>query len=364
MSNPSANPTLYGRPKPKNSIPSNLSSTSALALSSELARLASSGKPQGRKRPAPSSKDDIFRKPSNKGVSTRAAKDIADGTSKKTTSKDIGYLDDAQLQRSRKMMEEKTRLYNAMKRGDYVPPTKKFKAGWAGAEEDRAGALIDFDRKWAEREANKETSDAETSSDDELSVRSDDEEMVEYEDEFGRTRKQTKREQRRLQREDMRTRVMAAAYDSDSEDVRKRKVNYNRLIYDDTIQSGAFDHAEFERRGKELEEEARNADQDTHYDATKEVRTKGVAFYQFSQDAETRKKEMDALKVERENTEKVKGKRLADKEERRKEVERRREELKNRRQGKQGEKWLQNFLEEQPELLAKSAPAQKPENVD
>ncbi|KAF3158681.1 hypothetical protein TWF751_001329 [Orbilia oligospora] len=364
MSNPAANPELYGRPKPKNSIPSNLSSTSALALSSELARLTSSGKTQGRKRPATSSKDDIFHKGSNKGVSSRAAKDIADGTTRKTTSKDIGYLDDAQLQRSRKMMEEKTRLYNAMKRGDYVPPTKKLKGGWAGAEEDRAGSLIDFDRKWAEREANKEDEDAETSSDDDLSVRSDDEEMVEYEDEFGRTRKQTKREQRMLQREDTRARVMARGYDSDSEDVRKRKVDHSRLIYDDTIQTGAFDHEEFERRGRELEEEARNTARDTHYDATKEVRTKGVAFYQFSQDAETRQKEMDALKVERENTQKAKEKRLADKEERRKEVERRREELKNRRQGKQGEKWLQNFLEEQPELLSKVASAQKSERDD
>ncbi|KAF3924956.1 hypothetical protein ABW21_db0209644 [Orbilia brochopaga] len=356
-----SNPELYGRPKPKNSIPSNLSATSAVTLSSELARLAASGKSQGRKRPAASSKDDIFRKGSNKGVSSRAAKDIADGASRKTTSKDIGYLDDAQLQQARKKMEEKTRLYNAMKRGDYVPPAKKRKSGWTGAEEDRAGSLIDFDRKWAEREADRDD-DAETSSDDELSVRSDDEEMVEYEDEFGRTRTQTKREMRRLQREDTRTQTMALAYDSD-DDVRRRKVDASRLIYGDTIQTAAFSQDELDRRKKEIEESERDQ-QDTHYDATKEVRTKGVGFYQFSQDSEARKKEMEALAAERDKTEKERQAKESRKEERRKEVERRREELKKRRQGKQGERWLNAFLEETPELLSNTADEAKATQAD
>ncbi|KAF3938316.1 hypothetical protein ABW19_dt0208963 [Dactylella cylindrospora] len=351
MPNPAANRELYGRPKAKNSIPANLSSTSAVALSSELARLAASGTTQGRKRPAKSSKDDLFHKGSNKGVSSRAAKDVADGgSSRKTTSKDIGYLDDAEIQRARKKMEEKTRLYNAMKRGDYVPPAKKLKGGWQGADDDRAGSLIDFDRKWAEREADG-GSDGETSSDDEVSIRSDDEETVDHEDEFGRTRRITKRELRKLQRDEARADVMATAYDSD-EDARKRKVDTSRLIYEDTIQTAAFDQDQFERRKKELEER-RQEQEDTHYDATKEVRTKGVAFYQFSQDTEARKKEMEALKAEREKTEKERRAKELKKEERRKEVERRREELKRRRQGKEGEKWLQNFLDETPGLLEK-----------
>ncbi|KAK6341145.1 hypothetical protein TWF696_008232 [Orbilia brochopaga] len=348
-----SNLELYGR-KPKNSIPANLSATSAVTLSSELARLAASGKTQGRKRPAASSKDDIFKKGSNKGVSSRAAKDIADGTTRKTTSKDIGYLDDAQLQQARKKMEEKTRLYNAMKRGDYVPPAKKLKGGWTGAQEDRAGSLIDFDRKWAEREADRDD-DAETSSDDELSVRSDDEEMVEYEDEFGRTRKQTKREMRKLQREEARAQTMALAYDSD-DDARRRKVDPSRLIYGDMIQTAAFSQDELDRRKKEIEEAERDT-QDAHYDATKEVRTKGVGFYQFSQDSEARKKEMEALAAERDKTEKERQAKESRKEERKKEVERRREELKKRRQGKQGERWLNAFLEETPELLS-LAPAE------
>ncbi|KAF3906494.1 hypothetical protein ABW20_dc0106744 [Dactylellina cionopaga] len=363
MSNPAANPQLYGRSKPKNTIPSGLSATSAVALSSELARLASSGKTHGRKRPATSSKDDIFRKGSNKGVSSRAAKDDMDNSNRKTTSRDIGYLDDNELQRARKKMEEKTRLYNAMKRGDYVPPAKKIKGGWNGAQDDRAGSLIDFDRKWAERDTKRDDDDdAETSSDDELSVRSDDEEMEEYEDEFGRTRKLTKREIRKMQREDSRAQIMSTAYDSE-EDARKRKVDPSRLIYGDIIQTAAFNQDESERRKRQMEQEDRDA-QDTHYDATKEVRTKGVGFYQFSQDSDARKKEMEALVAERDKTEKGREEKEARKEERRKEVERRREELKKRRQGKEGERWLQNFLGETPELLAKATSEEKIERAD
>lgn len=362
MSMPETNLKLCGTPKAKTSIPNNLSSSSALALSSELARLVADGSTQSRKRPAQSSKSDLFGKGSkNKGVSQRAAKDIADGISaRKTTSKDIGYLDDAQLERARKKMEEKTRLYNAMKRGDYVPPTKKLKGGWAGAEEERAGALIDFDRKWAERKSERDRgSDSEEGSssdeDDRLSDRSDDEEMVDHEDEFGRTKKMTKRELRKLEREEGRGRRIdgAGGYDSDEEDVRKRRIDPTKVIYGDVIQTAAFDRDAFEMRQKQREEEERE-EQNVHYDATKEVRTKGVGFYQFSQDNDARKKEMDALADMREKTLRERKEKENKKEERRKEVERRREELKRRRQGKEGERWLQNFLDETPNLFEKT----------
>jgi hypothetical protein len=42
-----------------------------------------------------------------------------------------------------------------------------------------------------------------------------------------------------------------------------------------------------------------------HYDASKEVRTKGAGFYQFSADEETRRKQMEELKAAREETEKT-----------------------------------------------------------
>src|SRR5438067_678862 len=126
MSNPAANPDLYGRPRPKSIITNGLSSASSIALSTELARLTAESSKATRKRPSSASSgktDDLFRKGPNRGVSKRAARDrLHENGDKKTTSEDIGYAEDAELQRARKIMEEKTRLYNAMKRGDYIPP--------------------------------------------------------------------------------------------------------------------------------------------------------------------------------------------------------------------------------------------------
>ena len=44
---------------------------------------------------------------------------------------------------------------------------------------------------------------------------------------------------------------------------------------------------------------------ETHYDAAKEVRAKGAAFYQFSADEETRKLQMEELQSAREETKKT-----------------------------------------------------------
>jgi len=43
----------------------------------------------------------------------------------------------------------------------------------------------------------------------------------------------------------------------------------------------------------------------SHYDASKEVRAKGAAFYQFSGDEEARKKQMEELKAARDETKKT-----------------------------------------------------------
>lgn len=57
-------------------------------------------------------------------------------------------------------------------------------------------------------------------------------------------------------------------------------------------------------RVKAVEEELIEAQKrpDTHYDAAKEVRAKGAAFYQFSADEETRKQQMEELRSAREET--------------------------------------------------------------
>lgn len=60
-------------------------------------------------------------------------------------------------------------------------------------------------------------------------------------------------------------------------------------------------------RVKAVEEELIEAQKrpDTHYDAAKEVRAKGAAFYQFSADEETRKQQMEELRSAREGTKKT-----------------------------------------------------------
>jgi hypothetical protein len=61
--------------------------------------------------------------------------------------------------------------------------------------------------------------------------------------------------------------------------------------------------------GRVAEVERKFADENNplniHYDASKEVRTKGAGFYQFSADEETRRKQMEELKVTREETERT-----------------------------------------------------------
>lgn len=42
-----------------------------------------------------------------------------------------------------------------------------------------------------------------------------------------------------------------------------------------------------------------------HYDVTAEVRAKGAGFYQFSADEETRQRQMEELKLAREETERM-----------------------------------------------------------
>ena len=91
-------------------------------------------------------------------------------------------------------MEEKARLYTAMKRGDYVRTDGRDERG-----------LIDFDRKWAEQAGHE---DDVTSSDSDNEGSDGDQEVVEYLDEFGRTRKGAKAD---AVREERRQRIRANA---------------------------------------------------------------------------------------------------------------------------------------------------------
>ena len=229
-------------------------------------------------------------------------------------------------------MEEKARLYASMKRGDYVPPSN----GGANKEEN---VLVDFDRKWAEdqeagREANYETSSDEGSD-------SEEEEIVEYEDEFGRQRRGTRAEAAREQR-----RRKAQEYAKEElSNFSARPDRPDNLIVGDTIQSAAFNPDA--PIATQMENLARKRDrsmtppEEVHYDASKEVRSKGVGFYAFSRDSEGRKKEMEALEREREDTERGRREREERKEKRRREVEERKKIIEKKR----GERLAERFLD-------------------
>ncbi|GJN90053.1 hypothetical protein Rhopal_003051-T1 [Rhodotorula paludigena] len=80
----------------------------------------------------------------------------------------------------------------------------------------------------------------------------------------------------------------------------------------------------------------------SHYDSTQENRTRGAGFYQFSADEEERRKQMEALKGEREETERrrrerdekgdeVRREREREKDERKRRIEEKRREVEERR---------------------------------
>ncbi|KAI9832922.1 MAG: hypothetical protein M1819_003952 [Sarea resinae] len=333
MSNGSS---LYGIARPNKSKAKEISSSTTLAFTSQLSSLLSSSKTSstasaGRPRPS-HGKSSIFTA-HNKGLKRRTAKDLEDETGEPGRSpkrRDLGAVDDAQLHRSKRKMEEKARLYAAMKRGDYVPP-----AGDDGLDER---SLVDFDRKWAENEARGQGNELDTSSDEDPQS---DEELVEFEDEFGRQRQGTKAE---AAREERRRKAQAA---DEPDRFSARPSQPSRLIYGDTVQAAAFNPDE--STAAKMETLARNRDReptppdDVHYDASAEVRSKGVGFYGFSKDKEARRREMEALEKERVDTEKGRLEKEERRDRKRKEIEERRRLIRERRGKAQAEKFLEGL---------------------
>ncbi len=282
--------SLYGAPRPTSGlqrakeIPSSTSLAFSSQLSSLLAQSSSSQSTTGRARSS-KTKDDIF-KTHNKNSKKRALADISSSDGARGHRQDIGGVDAADLHRAKRKMEEKARLYASMKRGDYVPTGKASN----NAEEH---SLVDFDRKWAE-DVEAGRNDADTSSDDGEND-SEAESPVDYEDEFGRQRRGTKAERDR----EIRRRNATTYTESQLESFAARPAAPSNIIRGDTIQAAAFnpDYTISEQ----MDELARKRDKsltpppETHYDASKEIRSKGVGFYAFSQDERERKREMDDL---------------------------------------------------------------------
>lgn len=229
-------------------------------------------------------------------------------------------------------MEEKARIYAAMKRGDYV------------AGDNEPEQLIDFDRKWAENEARGKGNELDTSSDDGGdSEDGGEEELVEYQDQYGRMRTGTKADAERMSRKKRNALLGAEELDRLS----ARPAQPTELIYGDTVQTSAFNPDDITT--EKMEEIAAKRDRSMtppdakHYEADKEIRSKGVGFFAFSKDEGIREKEMEALERERRETERIRGQREERKEERKREVEKRRKEIAERRAGKKAEAFLERL---------------------
>lgn len=222
-------------------------------------------------------------------------------------------------------MEEKARLYAAMKRGDVEDMDERY--------------AVDFDRKWAEGKEEDEEQDDEEDRDD------GPEEQVEYTDEFGRTRTGTAGEAARAER-------LKRAGPGGVEDDRftARPTAPSNMIYGDTIQHQAFnpdepDLAKMEALAKKRDKSL-TPPPETHFDANWEIRTKGTGFFQFSEDPEERKRQMENLEKERAETEKRRTQRSAKVDERKRLIEERRRELAQRRGKRKADQFLEQLGEE------------------
>lgn len=218
-------------------------------------------------------------------------------------------------------MGEKARKYAALKRGDYL------------SADNEGETLIDFDRKWTEN-GEKDFSVSDSESDDGSG------EIVDYEDEYGRARRGPRAEAERMERR-KRNRVLGA---EELDRMSARPAIPGKLIYGDTVQVAAFD-PEAPVAAK-MEELAAKRDRSVtppemkHYEADKEFRIKGVGFYSFSKDEETREREMEALERERVETERVRREREGRKEERKRVIEQRKRAIGSKRAKKQADSFL------------------------
>lgn len=327
-------PNLYGqRPKKKSRKDAALSSS--LDFTAQLTSLMATGgsagtTTAGRARPSKEPKEDLFRTHTARKREAGAAR----SKDEKLILKDVAGTEDEarELARARRNMENKARLYAAMKRGDYVPQ-----------ENDASAPLIDFDRKWAENEQDKDLSDLSSSDDDDAADDHDDE-IIEYEDEFGRLRHGTKAEKERMERRARRGLLGAEELDRMS----ARPSAPTNLIHGDAIQAMAFNPDDPDKMDALARKRDRSATppEMKHYDADNEIRTKGVGFYKFSRDEETRAKEMQSLEEERKRTEGQRQVREDQKAARRKEIEERRKAMQSRRAKKQADSFLDGLKEE------------------
>lgn len=329
-----------------------ISSSSSLAFTSQLSSLiatnSSSNKNESRSRIGKKPKKDNIFSAHNRGIDKRARKDLEGSAAFALPKQDAtAPLDRAIWERSQRKMEEKSRLYAAMKRGDVEDVDDRY--------------AIDFDRKWAE--ASRDGHDDELEEVDESDAGSDvgmggkggdlHNKTIEFIDEFGRTRTGSAADAARAKR------AVLGQEDLQGDRFTARPTAPVNVIYGDTIQHDAFNPDE--TRSALMEELAKKRDKSLtpppaeHFDANREIRTKGTGFFQFSSDQEERERQMAELTRERNETERKRQERVDRLEDRKRQIQARRADLNERRGKRKADDFLNDLSAEMVTTSNRSA---------
>ncbi|KAL2266239.1 hypothetical protein VTJ83DRAFT_5591 [Remersonia thermophila] len=350
-------PHLYGQPRPKRQK-KEIAISGSLAFASELSSLlaestsappaapasssSSTAVSTGRTRPSKLKTDDLsntkIRRSKDPSSTSAARSQQLEQPGKLSLKSPLG-TEESKAERDfiRRKMESKARLYAAMQRGDYI---------------GREFGLVDFDRKWAESQAQKKQkatsdgapacdSDPDSDSDSDPDAETDaplDTALHEYTDEFGRVRLLTRAQIARLERR--------AASAAELARMSARPKAPEELIRGDAVQVEAFSARDGEDAMEAL---ARKRDRSPtppdpeHYRADREIRTKGVGFYKFSVEEEKRMEEMRALEEERRRTEEVRKEREEAAKRRKEEIEKRKKEILEKRAKKMADSFLEGL---------------------
>lgn len=203
---------------------------------------------------------------------------------RQTTTSSWANTPSSQLDAARRALERKAAMYDKLKKG---------RSGGLN-EQMLQDSLIDWDRKDHHRDADTESEsegeDGEGSFDKGQAVDSDEDPMTEYEDDLGRMR--------RVRRSEVPRSILRNKQNKEEDQYNENLVSYGP--------STSFPVYMPDPDTQEAKEDYKRKGPD-HFNAQFEKRYRGAGFYQFSQDEETRKKQMDAIRQDRDETEKMRA---------------------------------------------------------
>ncbi|KAI9473895.1 MAG: hypothetical protein EXX96DRAFT_602304 [Benjaminiella poitrasii] len=242
---------------------SNVSATTAVGLKAELAQhiedfekvRSTQGKQVQAQRPK--AKATVWTR-QNKGVQDRNQRD---------EQKRLPTVEADVLARSRQQLEKKAKIYEAMRSGQIQ----------YDQDDEEKMPLIDFDRKYLEERELQQSKKESERKKKKRRTDNDDDPWVEFEDEFGRTRI--------VRRSQLPEHTSSHSDHSDDDE-------------DDSDMAKNSAYAAYRP-----DFEAADRTDMNHYEADREIRTKGVGFYRFSKDEQERHEQMEKLKQMREETE-------------------------------------------------------------